>query len=222
MKYNVNFDLEFRKHNYSGLFFALEGIDGSGKTTQTEQVAKLLEQRGKNVITTGEPTNKGVIGELIRNVLQSKADVPAVSLQYLFAADRAVHQEQTTIPNLKEGKIVVSDRCFWSAVPYGLADKESVDYANGESLLVAYGLLSMYNQFIAPNLTFYLDISVDTAIMRLSQMDKVKEIYEKKEKLEKIYNGYQFLIKKFPEEFVVIDGEQSEEKITEEIISKIE
>ena len=113
-------------------------------------------------------------------------------MQFLFSADRNVHHETFTEPALRDGKVVVSDRCFWSVIPYGIMDREGDAYKKetGELLLIAQGLLSHYHQFIVPDYTFYLDISVDNAMKRLSHMDKEKEIYEKREKLEKIVQGY--------------------------------
>lgn len=220
--YHVSFDLDFRRNDNLGKFIAIEGIDGSGKSTQRQILTQLLTQQGKNVINTHEPTRQGPIGKLIHDVLQADVKIPLVGLQYLFSADRAVHQESVTIPALRKGDTVVSERCFWSAVPYGLTDRENINYENeGEPLLTAYSILSLYHQFLLPNVTFYLDIPVEVAVERLAEMSKQKEIYEKKEKLEKIKKGYDLLLKKFPDEFVVIDGQQPVEKITAEILSRI-
>ena len=218
MKYHVSFNLEFLKNTNKGTFIAIEGIDGSGKSTQVKILKKYYTKRKKAVITTHEPTRSGHVGKLIHNILQSKVKVPASSLQHLFAADRSIHQQEIVIPNLKLGSYVISERCFWSSLPYGLADKNISDYNNSLNVLLsAYGLLSMYNQFVVPDYTFFLDIPVKESVKRLGLMDKQKEIYEKKEKLDLIYKGYQFLLAKFPKEFVVIDGIQSEEKITKQI-----
>ena len=83
--------------------------------------------------------------------------------------------------------------------------------------------MSLYHQFIVPDMTFYLRISADTAIKRLTLMDKVKEVmYEKKEKIQRVARGYEWQLKQFPNQFVVIDGEKSEQKIATEIENKVE
>lgn len=221
MKYHVAFDIDFKRNPYMGKYIALEGIDGCGKTTQVAALKETLEKSGKTVVTRHEPTRKGPIGELIHKVLQAREKISPVSLQYLFSADRAVLQA-TVIDALRKGKIVISDRCFWSSIPYGLADRESLDYSNeGEVLTVAYSLLSFYHQFMVPDYTFYLDISIDKALIRLSAMHKTQEIYEKKEKLEKIAKGYQWLLKKFPKEITVVNGKQPVESATKEILHKL-
>lgn len=217
MKYQVSFDLEFKKNAYPGKLIVVEGIDGSGKTTQSHALVENLMQKDKEAVFTKEPTDQ-VIGQLIREILQSKVKVPTVSFQYLFAADRQMHQEWI-IAKLKKGVTIVSDRYFWSSVAYGMADrKENLSDRD----LVAQSILSMYHQFIVPDHTFYLKISVDTALKRLSQMSKVKELYEKREKLEKITAGYSWLIGKFSKEFTVVDGERSVGEVTKEIIKKLE
>src|SRR5438270_12163728 len=109
MKYHLQFDLQFTTNTYPGKYYAIEGIDGSGKTTQVQRLADYFKQQGKEVFITKEPTDE-IIGTLIHQVLQQKIEIPSISLQYLFCADRAIHLQKEVIPALKEGKIVLSDR----------------------------------------------------------------------------------------------------------------
>lgn len=218
MKYHVEFDIDFKRNLYKGKFIAIEGIDGSGKTTQAQRIVKELKKRGRKAVYTKEPTD-GEIGQLIRKVLAQEVKVPPEAIQYLIASDRVVHHEEI-IEHLEKGQIVVSDRYFWSSVAYGLADKE-IRSGDRSYLLSALSVLSFYNQFILPDVTFYLEISVDEATRRLSQMDKTKELYERREKLEKIADGYSWLVKKFGEEFTVVNGEKPAQEITEEILKKL-
>lgn len=221
MNYNVSFDVEFRKHSYPGKFIVIEGIDGSGKTTQVAKVVESLKSQGKDVVITKEPTD-GEVGQLIRKMLSGKVEFTPVAFQYLFAADRVMHMEE--VENLlKGGKIVVSDRYFWSAIAYGLADKKGMDFENSKEVsLVAQSILSMYHQFLLPDYTFYLKIPVDVSLSRLGKMDKEKEVYEKKENLEKVYVGYEWLAEKFPDEIMVIEGTQDVKDITQNIVACIQ
>lgn len=220
MKYHVSFDIEFRKNQHEGIYIALEGIDGSGKTTQSQRLKEYFEKKGKNVVLTKEPTKRPPIGALIHSFLLRKVKLPRVSLQYLFASDRAIHLERIIEPSLQKGKVVISDRCFWSSVAYGILDKmeNSGKLDGGDLILASQSILSMYHQFIVPDVTFYIKVSAQTAVSRLSKMGKKKEYYETLQKLRKIKSGYDWLAKKFPEKIIVIDGEKLVEEVTADII----
>lgn len=224
MKIHVSYDINLRLNPYKGLYIAVEGIDGCGKTTQIEALKNYFKSKKKNVVVTSEPRKEGgIVGELIHKVLKGKIKIPSSSLQYLYTADRIINHVLIVEPALKVGKVVLSHRCLWSNLPYGMLDKGIVDYSSNDARVidVAHGLLSLYHQFIVPNITFYLRVSINTALKRLSKMKKVKEIYEKGEFLQKIAQGYEWEIKRFPKEFVVIDGERAEREVTDKIISKI-
>lgn len=228
MRYHVSFDIDFDRNTYGGQYIVVEGIDGSGKTTQVARLAEYFQKQGKEVVVTGEPRkDKGIFGKLIQEILLSKKKIPSVAFQYLFSADRAVHQEEIIIPSLRMGKIVLSDRCFWSAIPYGIMDhmmgkgEREYSYEMGKVILAAQSILSFYHQFLLPDKTFYLDISLDTAMNRIQKTDKKIEIYEDREKLEKIMLGYKWLCQEFPKEITVVDGEKKVGEVTEEIINKL-
>lgn len=223
MKYHIEFDLELKRNPYKGKYIAIEGIDASGKTTQVSMLSDYFHALGKKVVIVSEPSDRGEVGDLIRSILAGKEKIPLVALQYLFTADRSIQHENKIIPALQEGKIVISSRCFWSAIPYGIMDKGISEYndADADLLMCAQGILSMYNRFIAPDLTFYLHITSQIAMERLTQMDKDKEIYEKKQKLDRLVAGYDWLVKKFPEEFIQVDGEKIVEIVQKAILEQI-
>ncbi len=220
MKYHVSFDLDFKRNPYKGKFIVLEGIDGSGKTVQAHFLAQNLINMGKKVYLTKNPTD-GEIGNFIRKALQGKIEIPLVSFQYLFSADRQVQQLEV-IKHLRMGEIVISDRYYWSSVAYGVADKDSVDYKN-EAMVqaIAQSVLSMYNQFIVPDITFYLDVSVQTGLSRRHDSTKEKELYENTEKMQKIERGYQWLLQEFPKEFTIVDAEKPIEEVQAEILKAL-
>lgn len=223
MKYHIEFDIDFKRNTAEGLYIAVEGIDGSGKTTQVDRLVEYFKSQGKEVIKTREPRKQeGLIGKLIQEILHGKTKVPSVAFQYLFSADREMHHKELILPALKEGKVVISDRCFWSAIPYGILDKEeSVDKNTVDRYMVAQSILSMYHQFTIPNFTFYLDLPLDVAMQRIEQSDTPEEIYEDEKKLERVLYGYQWLLQEFPKEFTVIDARMSVESVTKEILSII-
>lgn len=223
MKYHVEFDIELKKNPYKGKYIAIEGIDGSGKSTQAAKITEYFKSIGREVIHIREPRKKGLLGEIVQKVLTGKIKMPSVALQYLFSTDRVLNQEEVIVPNLKKGNIVVSDRCFWSAVVYGILDRTGgkYDYEDVDFILIAQSILSMYHRFIVPDYTIYLNISLPTALSRLKKKDDVKEIYEDEKKLEKLIQGYNWLSDKFAKEIVTVDGEGKIEEVTGRIIEKI-
>jgi dTMP kinase len=217
MNYHVSFNLDFKRNPYKGKFIALEGLDGSGKTVQAKLLAENLIKKGQKVFLTKNPTD-GEIGKFIRQILQGKIVVPSVAFQYLFSADRQTQQLEI-IDHLERSEIVISDRYFWSSVAYGIADKEDADYKNQLMLeLISQSILSMYNQFIVPDTTFYLQVSIKTGLSRRHDSEKERELYENIEKMEKAQKGYNWLLQEFPKEFTIVDGEKSIKEIQKDIL----
>ncbi|MFH1827390.1 MAG: dTMP kinase [bacterium] len=218
MEYHIEFDIDFKRNKDKGLLVAIEGIDGAGKTTQAELLLKELSKKHK-VYKTKNPTDHK-IGKLVREVLSGKIKIPPIALQFLFSADRQV-QQADIFNRLKKGEIVIMDRYFWSAVVYGAIDLSGFQFEKSiNRLLITQGILSMYHQFLIPDISVFLDIPISIVLKRLG--NKNKEIFENEEKLKKIHKGYQWLITKFKKEFTVIDGTKPQEEITKEIISLVE
>lgn len=213
MKHKVNFEIEFKENKYPGKFIVLEGIDGSGKTTQVERLEKELAKRKIKVWSTKNPTNHS-IGKFIRRVLAGYEKIPPQSIQYLFNADRVVQQEEI-VEKLKKGFVVISDRYFWSSVAYGMADMNDIS----DRFLTAYSILSFYHQFLIPDVTFFLDLDASESLDRLGS--KKKEIYEKESFLKKVNQMYKYLIEKFPEQFTIVDGNNSVDVVTSKILNTI-
>lgn len=224
MAYPLSFKKELKKNSFPGKYFAIEGIDGSGKSTQLESVKKYLEKVGKKVVLTSEPMATGMVQEIIRGALFSKFKLTPRAYQFLYSADRAINHATIVEPALQRGDIVLSHRSNWSTIPHGIIDlgEEYSFSKKAWPIAVANGLLSGYHSFLTPDITFYLKVSARKAVERLRDMSKVKDAYEKGEKLAKIVYGYDSEVAKFPDEFVVIDGEQNEAQVTKDIIAKIE
>lgn len=216
MRYPVSFSVSFKKHKYPGFLVAIEGMDGSGKTTQAQRIVEELKKKKIKAIYTKEPTDEPT-GKLIRQVLSGEIKVPPLSLQYMFCADRGVHQVELE-KYLKKGYVIVTDRYFWSAVAYGISDLEGKpDY-----YMAAFSILSMYNQFLSPDYTFFLNVSVEEAIKRIKKSAKHGEIYDKKEKLVKIKKGYEVLLEKYPTEFIKVEGEREVEALLSDLVKRIQ
>src|SRR4030043_67748 len=111
-----------QKNSYSGKFIVIEGLDGSGQSTQTGLLRDFLIKKGQEVILTKEPTRDSEAGKKIKEILDEKIRIEPQKLQDLFAQDRKEHLEKLIVPALKEGKTVISDRYFFSTFAYGAAD----------------------------------------------------------------------------------------------------
>ncbi|MBU4231991.1 MAG: dTMP kinase, partial [Proteobacteria bacterium] len=101
-----------------GVLLALEGVDGCGKSTQAGLLATALRERGLEVVLTCEPTD-GPLGQQIREYFQGPTRYLSAKEELnLFMADRREHVEKVINPALAEGKIVITDRYYYSSVAY--------------------------------------------------------------------------------------------------------
>jgi dTMP kinase len=166
-------------------FIVLEGIDGSGTTTQTAQLAENLRLRGHRVRTTFEPS-AGRIGTQIRTLLAVRSDhvAPAV-LALLFAADRLDHNRRVIQPALRAGEIVISDRYLMSSLAYqGLTQPvEWLQQINANARL--------------PDLTVLLRVSPIVGLRRVAERRSGdggnEEIFDVPETQKKLAQSYETL-----------------------------
>ena len=162
----------------SGPFIVLEGIDGSGTTTQARLLADWLASRDREVVLTAEPTKRPV-GTLIRQILQGAlGEADETTMAFLFAADRADHMASVVLPALDAGRIVVSDRHYLSSVAY---QSLGVEMAWVESL---------NSRFRRPDLTVFLDIAPAIGLERKQRQGTAAERYEKVALLERVRANY--------------------------------
>ena len=215
LKQHIEFDIDFRRNPYKGKLIVLEGLDGSGKTTQSQRLVESLEGLDYKAKYTKEPT-EGPIGTLIKQILWGDVKLSPRAMQYLYVADRADHSELIE-DYLKKGVYVIADRYFWSSVAYGSYDMDKID----DYFLTAQSILSYYHRFLVPDVTFYLDIDPEKSFERVKETKKRKEMYKDPKKMKKIKKGYDFLLEKFPEEFTIIDANKSVEEVNSQLIKKI-
>lgn len=221
MKYHISLDLDFKRNPYKGTYIALEGVDGSGKTYQTDALEAYFKKKGQDVLIAREPRKEGgPLSEVIMQVLTGEIKLPPLAIQYLFTTDRIMNQKEVILPALESGRTVIADRSFWSIIPYALSDlRLDFNEENTNFLLLSQGILSSYPHIVVPDKILFLDISVDIAMERLSKRTEVKEIYEKRSKIERHYKGYHWLIEHYPAEFSIIDGEQDKKDVTKQLIN---
>lgn len=195
------------KNPYHGKFIVFEGPDGSGQTTQASLLKDYLAGRGCEVVLTKEPTIESEAGKKIRDALDQKATIDPSGLQKLFAEDRKEHLEKLIIPALKEGKVVISDRYFFSTFAFGSLGAD-IEW-----------LISINRGFLLPDATFVLIVEPETSIRRIASRGLKTTLFEKLESLRKVIENYKNLNGRF-ENMFFIDGERSIEEIHKEIAEK--
>ncbi len=191
------------------MFIALEGIDGSGHTTQAHALARALEARGRKVFVTAQPST-GPIGKIIRDYLQGR--VPHFEhfpegLALLFAADRLHHIGTEIKPKLDEGYDVICDRYVLSSWVY-------------QGLQVTEDWVRRINQFaLHPDLTLVIDTPIIEAKQRRDSRGGIEEIFEAQHLQQTIRERYLELSPSIHAK--IIDGSGTPEEVTQRLIASV-
>jgi dTMP kinase len=188
----------------AGLFLTLEGLDGSGKSTQAKLLAAFLEGRGLPVVLTREPGGglPGVRDLLLRGELSPEAEY------LLFSADRAEHVRKVILPSLEAGAWVVSDRYLDSSLAYQ-------GFGRGLPLPWLLEVAKEATLGLTPRLTFLLDLPPEEALRRVKDPDRLER--EGLAFFQRVREGYLFLAEKEPHRFVVLDATGSVEAVAQKI-----
>ncbi len=201
------------------MFITLEGIEGSGKTTQMQQLSTYVENRGHSCVLTREPGGTA-LGEKIRTILLDPASselVPTAEL-LLYMADRAQHINTLIKPCLAEGKIVLCDRYFDATVVYQ-------GFARGLDTGFICDLHRLILDDLKPDMTFLLDLSPRIGLARAwKQLDNgtrsgTESRFEEETISfhEKVRAGYLELARRQPERIRVVDGSQDKKQVQVDI-----
>ncbi len=184
------------KNYYPGKFISVDGIDGSGKSTQVEFIKNWFLHHGYNVFFGREPSDSK-IGSKLKKIIKKSKKVPEdpLKLQRMFIEDRKCHLQREIIPALKkENSVYVSDRYFLSTLAYGMAEGVSLDVLQKEHEEI------LKEDFILPDVMFVLDSDADIAIARLvaKKGEKKLEYFEKNyDILKKAAENFKILKDKF-------------------------
>lgn len=186
------------------MFVTFEGVDGSGKTTQTRLLAEQLRAEGREVVETREPGGTP-LGERIRELLLESERIAPWAETTLFAAARAQLVADVIRPALARGADVVCDRYIDSSLAYqGLARGLGVDRVLELNLLVTGGLL--------PDQTFLIDIPVEEAARRTGvRPDRIER--EGQGFAAQVDHAYRELAQVFAQRITLVDGTQPPEEV---------
>ncbi len=194
-----------------GNFIVIEGIDGSGTTTQTRLLCKWLEKQNKEFIRTQEPVKEDLhIGKVIKeHLLQDNDNHSPESIALAFAADRLVHLEDRIVPALEEGKIVVSDRYYHSSMVYQPEHGADLKWVRE---------INKYAR--KPDATIIVDVPAEESVKRQQERDGGKSsiIFENPEFQSKIRQRYIDLEEILDENIYIVDGTRSIEEVHEDIV----
>lgn len=206
------------------MFISLEGIEGSGKTTQIAHIEKHLAGRGIDCTVTREPGGTA-IGAKIRAVLLDPAnhDMDPLAELLLYMADRAQHICRVIRPALDTGNTVLCDRFFDATIVYQGA-------ARGLNRQLIEQLHTMAFDGLKPDLTLLLDLPPEVGLKRAWRQIKngsrvANESRFEEEKLAfhtLVRSGYLALAKKNPKRFRIIDATEDEGQVKEQIINLLD
>lgn len=202
--------------NSQGYFIVLEGIDGSGTSTQAELLQQYLLNENQKAVISPEPSD-GKIGRLLREFLGTPPsfisdDLFEQQMAYLFASDRHYHLYNNTNGVKKltgENTHVITTRYYFSSLAYNARNEAEFNF-----------VWQLNSHFPPPDLLIYLDIPVDIALQRMCDRTH-KEIYETKEKLTQVRENFKKIIEEYTYDYVVVDARETKEKVHKKIIDKI-
>ncbi len=195
-------------------FIVVEGLDGTGKTTQIKILADYIKNKGREVEITAEPTAHPT-GKLIRRILSGEVPSTPWALAALFLSDRIIHNTNTENgieKMLSEEKTVISDRYYYSTFAY---------QGHETDLSWAMNMHFQCPQIRRPDLVLFLTMSPEKCIERIkaNRPDEAIEIYENTESLTKISRQFDtvFDILKDKENIVYIDADGTIEEVSERL-----
>lgn len=196
-----------------GIFITMEGPEGAGKTTITQMLGKALQQEGYQVLLTREPG--GVpISEQIREVILNKDNTAMDSRTeaLLYAAARRQHLVEVVMPELERGGIVLCDRFIDSSLAYQ-------GHARGLDIEEVYNINKFAIGDMMPDATLFFDIDPEEGLRRI-QSNGEREVnrldLEALDFHKKVCEGYQFIINRWKERFIIVDAGRSIDEVFEE------
>ena len=200
-------------------FFSLEGIDGSGKSTQIDMLISALEAEGYSVVKLREPGG-AKISERIRELLLDPAFKGIMSDKtelLLYNAARAQVIREIIQPSLDAGKIVIADRFAWSTFAYqGFARGLGADLVQRLTEITCGGCF--------PELTVVLDLTVEASRARTAKRGEVPDRLEqeKADFFERVREGYLVAARDYPDCVKAIDANRTPDEVFKDLYRMIE
>jgi dTMP kinase len=199
-----------------GKFIVFEGIDGSGKTTQMELLARVLEARGMPVLRTREPGGTRV-GDRLRGLLLDPdyRDLTPRTEAFLYAADRAQHVTEKILPALHRGETVLCDRFLYSTLAYQ-------GWGRGVDIVFLTRLNQLATGGLAPDRVILLDLEVEDGLRRaLKNRPPDRLEGEKAAFFRRVRQGYLEQASRWPEIFRVVRADAPEQEVHRRVLTAL-
>lgn len=204
----------------SPVIIAVEGIDGSGKSTQIPRIAEWFEKHGFVTSISCEPTH-GTIGMKIRKAPER---LPFDVERKLFVDDRKEHVETCLKPAVERGEIAITDRYFYSSAAYQGSRLDAFDHEpTSAELEKLQDEIYAQNREIAPeaDILIYISLDVDTALARMKFGRETLDPFENRQNLERVAAAYERVVKRHPC-VVRANAEVPPDEVTADIIRQLE
>jgi dTMP kinase len=198
-----------------GMLIAVEGIDGSGKSTLVNNLATAVRAEHLPVVVTKEPGGTP-LGKQLRTILQEQQTPLDPKAEYLlFAADRAQHFKDLIMPALQHNNIVISDRMADSSLVY-----QGFGRGLNKEMIMAVNQWAMHG--IKPDLTIYVAITPDIAWQRLQKRGATLTAFEQEKKsfVQKLVVGFETIYNN-RSDVITLDGSQDTETLTKHAYEKV-
>lgn len=200
-----------------GFFISLEGIEGTGKSTQAKLLAHYLKKQGCKVLLTEEPGGTAISRSIRKVLLSTENDsMEPITELLLYNAARTQLLKEKILPAIQKGFIVITDRFSDSTRAYQ-------GYARGIDLRLIESLDKAATSGIKPDLTILLDLDVKTGLMRNKHINKVDRLELEDVKFhQKVRRGFLKLASKEPKRIKTVNASKSIKEIHNEIIGIVE
>jgi len=207
------------------MLITFEGIDGAGKSTQVVKLKRHLQERGREVLTLREPGGTPVAEQIRELLLESHNDITSIAELLLFSASRTELMEKIIVPALEDGCDVILDRFFDSTTAYQ-------GYGRGLNLDMLAEINRIASHGIRPDITFYLDLTPEDALLRKFSEKSLPLAFESEE-LDRMENsglefyqrvraGYHAILEAEPQRIIMIDALLTPQEIHRKILSALQ
>jgi len=194
-------------------YLAVEGIDGSGKSTVTRALVEALQTRGRSVVAVREPGGTPA-GEAIRSIVLGHGfELDDWTEALLFAAARAQLAADVVAPALERGDLVVSDRSYFSSLAYQGAGR-------GLGVEIVRAVNEAGLRGVVPDLIVLLRLDAERGLARENERDRISVAGI--ELQQQVAAAYDDLAAAEPGRFVIIDAARPVSEIVAEIMAALE